>query len=237
MRHRSLVALLGVLALLAAACGGGDGDKATGGEAGGSKELVGLFKVDPGQCAEAGVTSGTYFRMVQVGGKLGEGPFVQNADSPCGDKTYSPMSPGSDGGIVTGAFQAEAAQPFDAGGNGASDKIMTPTAFFGVKYALATNEKDPQTEGNAALPKIVAAGDKLSGDLSAFAASWNNQHFNQGSPKPGGEKPGNTAGPAGTYDPATKKFTLDWSSQIVGGPFNNFTGTWHFEGTFEGEEK
>ena len=26
---------------------------------------------------------------------------------------------------------------------------------------------------------------------------------------------------------------LEWSSTIVGGPFNNFTGTWHFEGTFE----
>jgi hypothetical protein len=45
--------------------------------------------------------------------------------------------------------------------------------------------------------------------------------------------PGLTAGPTGTYDSATKKFTLDWTSQIVGGPVNNFTGTWHLEGTFD----
>ena len=27
-------------------------------------------------------------------------------------------------------------------------------------------------------------------------------------------------------------YALDWSSQIVGGPFNNFTGTWRLTGTF-----
>jgi hypothetical protein len=50
---------------------------------------------------------------------------------------------------------------------------------------------------------------------------------------PQGAKPGLTAGPTGTYDAATKRYVLEWSSQIVGGPFNNFTGIWHLEGVFE----
>jgi hypothetical protein len=230
MRHRSVVpVLLAIFVLVASACGdGGGGEKSAGAE-----KLVGLFKVDPGVCSDAGVTAGTYFRMIQIGGKLGDGPYLGNGDSKCGDKTFSPMTPGNDGGLRTGAFQPESNPPFDGGGNGATESMMKGTAFFGVRYALATNEQDPQTKAKTTMPTISVEDGKLSGDLSSFAASWNNQHFNQGSPKPGGAKPGLTSGPTGTYDPSTKKYTLEWSSLIQGGPFNNFTGVWHFEGTFE----
>jgi hypothetical protein len=231
MRHRKVVgALLAVLALMAGACGGGGNKKAA---AGGSEQMVGLFKVAPGTCTTGGVTSGSSFRMINPGGKPGEGPYISNGDSSCGDKTFSPMFPGSDGGLRTGAYQPEVAQPFDAGGNGVTETIAKGTPFFAVRFAVATKEKDPQTGGKPPTPTIEAKDGQLSGNLSAFAASWNNQHFNQGSPKPDGTKPGLTLGPTGTYDPATKKFSLEWSSQIVGGPFNNFTGVWHFEGTFE----
>jgi hypothetical protein len=37
----------------------------------------------------------------------------------------------------------------------------------------------------------------------------------------------------GTYNSETKAYTLEWTSQIVGGAFNNFSASWHFEGTFE----
>jgi hypothetical protein len=232
MQPRSiLVPTLAALALLGGACGGGGGEKKQSGSA--AQPLTGLFKLDPGQCTTAGVTAGSSFRMINPGGKLGEGPYISNGDSSCGDKTYSPMSPGRDGGLRTGAYQPEAAQPFDPGGNGATESIAKGTTFFAVRFAVATNQKDPQTGGNAPLPTIEVKNGQLSGNLSAFAASWNNQHFNQGSPKPDGSKPGLTSGPTGTYDSATKKFSLEWSSQIVGGPFNNFTGVWHFEGTFQ----
>ena len=36
----------------------------------------------------------------------------------------------------------------------------------------------------------------------------------------------------GTYDAKTGKFVLEWTSLIQGGPFNQFTGVWHLEGTF-----
>jgi hypothetical protein len=231
MRHRSAVgALLAVLALVAGACGGDGDDNA---EASGAEQLVGLFRLAPGDCTTAGVTSGSSFRMINPGGKAGEGPYISNGDSPCGDKTYSPMFAGSDGGLRTGAYQPEVAPPFDAGGNGVTESIAKGVPFFAVRFAVATNEKDPQTGGKAPMPTIEVKDGKLSGNLSAFAASWNNQHFNQGAPKPDGSMPGLTVIPTGTYDQATKKFSLEWSSQIVGGPFNNFTGVWHFEGTFE----
>ena len=51
-------------------------------------------------------------------------------------------------------------------------------------------------------------------------------------PKPGGAKPGLTAAVTGTYNAKTHAFLLSWTSQVVGGPFNGFTGEWHLTGTF-----
>jgi hypothetical protein len=42
-----------------------------------------------------------------------------------------------------------------------------------------------------------------------------------------------TTAPSGTLDARTGKYTLQWTSQIAGGPFNGFTGIWHREGTFK----
>jgi hypothetical protein len=79
----------------------------------------------------------------------------------------------------------------------------------------------------------VSPDGKLSGQLQAFAAQWNKQSFNVGSPKPDGSFPGLTSPVTGTYNSDTKAYTLEWTSQIVGGAFNNFSAFWHFEGTFE----
>lgn len=233
MPRRLALCLLLSVALMASACGGDDGGGGGDETAAGAKELVGVFKIDDGICdTTGGVTKGSYFRMIQPNGKPVDGPYVPNGDSPCGDKTWAPMKAGSDGGLKTGAYQPYPEPPFDDKGNGTAASVTQPTVWFAVTFANATNEKDPQTNTAASTPKIVVEDGKLSGDLSAYAAAWNKQHFNQGAPKPGGDRPGLTVGPSGTYDEATKAYTLDWSSQIVGGPFNNFTGVWHLEGTF-----
>jgi hypothetical protein len=172
--------------------------------------------------------------MIQPGGTK-DGPWVSNNDSVCADKTYTDLTPGSDGGLSTTGFQPQPGTPFDVTGSGTADRIVQPKGFFGTKFAAATNQQDPQTNSPTTVPEVVVDGTgKLSGNVSAYAAAWNNQHFNQGAPKPDGSKPGLTSGPDGTLDPATKKFTLEWTTTIVGGPFNNFTGKWHFEGVFEG---
>jgi hypothetical protein len=72
----------------------------------------------------------------------------------------------------------------------------------------------------------------LSGDLRAWEATWNKQDFNQGSPKPDGSMPKLTTPAHGTYNASTGAFVLEWTSTIVGGPFNEFTGSWHLAGTF-----
>lgn len=226
---RRLGASVAVLLLLLAACGGGQ--KATD-QAQSTGDLIGLFRITNGECASA-AASGSYFRMVQSGGNNETGPFVRNNDSTCSDKTFTPLASGADGGLLTGSYQPHPDPAFSDGLNAAASKIAQPTGWYAVKFALATNPKDPQTEADVAAPKITVSGGRLVGDLRAFAAAWNGQHFNQGSPKPDGSKPGNTTEPTGTFDASTKKFTLEWTSQIVGGAFNNFTGKWHLEGVFE----
>ena len=195
----------------------------------GSAPLVGTFRITAGSCASS--LSGSFFRMIQPGGTAA-GPFVTNSDSPCADKSHTPLRPGSDGGLVTRTYQSQPAPPFDSGGNGKSARITAPQKFYGVNFATATNTTDPQTGAKVPAPEIQVNGNALSGDVRAFAASWNNQHFNQGAPKPDGTTPGNTKAPSGTIDPETGAFRLEWTSLIVGGPFNNFTGVWRLEGTF-----
>ncbi|MBW3536552.1 MAG: hypothetical protein KY395_02110 [Actinobacteria bacterium] len=228
-RHALALALTAVV-LGATACGGDTGSPAAEGSE--DNQLVGLFRIAAGAC-EGTELQGSYFRMVQPGGTLDDGPFVANGDSACADQTVTPMTPGSDGGLRTGVFQAQPEPAFDAAGNSLSGQIVQPQKWFAVAFGLATNPTDPQAEVAAAAPQIRADGTELTGNLESLAASWNGQHFNQGSPKPGGARPGLTAGPSGTYDSATGNYTLEWSSQIVGGPFSNFTGIWHLEGTFE----
>jgi hypothetical protein len=195
-----------------------------------SQPLVGTFRIVAGSCA-GGKASGTRFRMVvPTGGP--NGPFVSNNDSTCSDHTYTLLSPGTDRGLLTGTRQPEPSPAFDGNGNSLAKRITKPARFYGVLFSTSTNAIDPQTGAHVPAPSLAVENGKISGDLRAFAASWNHQEFNQGAPKPDGSTPGNTARPSGHYDAATGAFTLDWASQIKGGPFNNFTGLWHFEGTF-----
>lgn len=216
-----------VAMLALGACGSGEKKGSTGG----SGALVGTFRVSAGSCA-GGTKTGSFFRMVQINGNPKSGPFVTNSDSPCADKTWTALKPGTDGGLKTGTYQRQPATPFDGTGNGKASAIVTPTKWFAVAFALASNMKDPQTGREAPAPSITANGSTLSGDLRALAAAWNGQHFNQGAPKPDGSLPGNTAAVTGTYDKATGTYTLEWVSTVIGGPFNNFSGIWHLEGVF-----
>jgi cobalamin biosynthesis Mg chelatase CobN len=68
--------------------------------------------------------------------------------------------------------------------------------------------------------------------MQSFGVSWNNQQFNQGSPKPDGTTPANTTPVTGVYNASTGAFTLQWSSQVVGGPFNGFSAFWNLTGRF-----
>lgn len=233
-RRVGLLALLLALVLVAAACSSDKKAKTTttSSAASGGK-LVGLFKITAASCA-SGKPTGSYFRMVQSTGTLEAGPFIANSDSTCTDKTYSALVPGTDGGLTTGKYQPQPDPPFGAAKNGLASKVTQPTKFFAVGFAMSTNQKDPQSSADVPAPSITAdASGALTGDMSAVSVAWNGLQFNQGSPKPDGSHPGSTKDLSGTYDTATGAFTMEWSSQIVGGAFDGFTGVWHLEGTFE----
>lgn len=198
--------------------------------AGAADELIGTFRLMPGACGGGGAT-GSYFRMILPTGTL-DGPWVENADSACADRTYTLLSPGTDGGLVTGSHQPAPTPGFDDAGNSTATRIIRPVRFFGVAFSASTDPRDLQTGAAVPAPTLRVDGRSLSGDLRAFAATWNEQAFNQGAPKPDGSRPGNTAPARGSYDPATGAFSLTWTSTIVGGPFDKFTGLWHLEGTF-----
>ena len=230
---RTLLAGAAAVTLLLAGCSsdsdGGSSDEGTtettAGDlvaAGFEGPLVGTFVIEPAECADGEPTSGSYFRMVQSGGTAEEGPFVDNGDSICGDASFSGLTPGDDGGLVTGDHQPSPEPAFDDGGNAVASGIFEPVTFFAVDFGGAT---DPEE----AVPAIEAADGTLSGDLSAFTAYYGGGDFNQGAPKPDGSGDG----PTGTIDPETGAFVLEWTSLISGGSFDGFTGVWHLEGTFE----
>ena len=201
-----------------------------------SSSLSGRFAVGAGACN--GPPSGSYFRMILPTGGA-DGPFVSNNDSVCADKTYTPLTPGhGEGGLVVGTYQPEPTPAFDGKGNSLADRITLPTPFEGINFSTSTNGTDPQTTTPVPPPSLSVADDgTLSGDLRSFGTSWNYQEFNQGAPKPDGSSPGLTAAPAGTLDSQSGAFTLEWRSQIVGGPFDRFTGLWHLEGTFTSDSR
>jgi len=104
--------------------------------------------------------------------------------------------------------------------------------FTAIDFSIATDKVDPQTSLAVPPPAISVKNGKLSGQVEAWSASWNKLYFNQGSPKPDGSRPGLTRSLSGTYNSKTRAFVITWASQVVGGPFNGFTGSWHLAGTF-----
>jgi hypothetical protein len=197
----------------------------------GPKALVGTFKLSAGACNGYTVT-GTYFRMIFPNGSVSKGKFFTNPDSACSNSTYTIAVPGQDGGLVTGSYQPDPKPAFNAQGGALADEIVAPQSFTAIDFSIATNKVDPQTGKAVPAPSITDRNGKLSGQIEAWSAAWNNLYFNQGSPKPGGTHPGLTRPLSGTYNGSTHAFVLTWTSQVVGGPFNGFTGYWHLAGTF-----
>lgn len=195
------------------------------------ESLTGLFKITAGAFDSASGAHGSYVRLILPGGSVDKGPFFSNPSSKGG--AYTLLTPGTDGGLLTGSYQEPPAKPFSLTGDALASRLIAPTRFAGILYSASTSAKDPQTGLNVPAPSVVNSNGTLSGQVQALSAEWNRAFFNQGSPKPDGASPGLTTPVRGTYDATSRAYTLDWSSAVVGGPFNGFTGAWHLEGTFE----
>jgi hypothetical protein len=255
----AIVATMTFVALAGAACSASK-TASYGQSGGGRRELVGLFHMAPGAVVNGRMT-GSWFQMLQPGGNAKSGPYMRNADSQADNGLATLLQPGTAGGLRTGGYQSQPALAFASDGNSLADAILSPTKFFGVEFSVSTNKVDLQTKTDVAPPTIWLEGGKLTADLSSWAASWNNQNFNQGAPKPvpsteakapGQEQAGrvwdwvsqewldsvpaptvNGADATGTFDSSTDAFVLEWTSLIVGGPFNGFTGFWHLAGVYQ----
>jgi len=202
-----------------------------------AKALVGTFDLTAGSCAGTAAT-GTYFRMIYPGGTLTGGKFFDNPDSTCtGDFSYTLATPGTAGGLINGKYQPDPTPAFSSSGGALASSIVQPQAFTAIDFSISTNPTDPQTGLSVPAPLIKVKNGKLSGQVEAWSADWNNLHFNQGSPKPGGSEPGLTTSVSGTYNGRTHAFVLTWASEVVGGPFNGFTGYWHLQGTFKASKR
>src|SRR5581483_2824708 len=140
----------------------------------------------------------------------GHSGYIQNNGS-----SYVLLRPGTQGGLVTGAFEPQPNPAFNGRGDSLSGKIFAPQPFEAINFGASTQSVDPQTHKSVPAPSISVSGGKLSGNLSAISVSWNKQQFNQGSLKPGGGLSGQTTAVSGTYNAKTHHYTLTWTSQIV----------------------
>jgi hypothetical protein len=200
----------------------------------GRTELKGTLEFAPGALTHAhgkALYAGTYFRMLYPGGKTG---YFKNSSSRAQDESYTLLRPGTQGGLALGSYQPPPKTAFTSTGSALAQTITRPEGFEDIKFSVSTAKTDAQSGKPATPPTLYLSAGKITGDLSAWTAEWNKVYFNQGSPKPGGSYPGSTTPVTGTYDPKTKAFLITWYSQIVGGPFNGFTGFWHLEGRLKG---
>ncbi|HWF51844.1 MAG TPA: hypothetical protein VG294_14490 [Solirubrobacteraceae bacterium] len=191
--------------------------------------MLGLFKLTAGSAPLGQSPSGSYVQMLN-----GSGGTLPNLSSPSANKDYTTFAPGVDGGLSTVAYEPAPSPAFAQGtsGNALADDIVQPVGFEGTNFSVDTNPTDVQTGQADPIPQIYNNNGTLSGQITAWDAQWNGQSFNQGTPKPDGTTPAATTALSGTYDAATGAFTLSWRSQIVGGPFDGFSGSWHLAGTF-----
>jgi hypothetical protein len=198
-----------------------------------SVPMAGTFRLAAGACNPVTrVIKGSYFKLIFPGGNVNTGFFFQNTSSSCFNKSYTLLAPGSQGGLATGEYQPGPRPAFTKSGDARASAIIRPVPFASVALSLSTELNDPQTKKAVPLPEIMNNGGRLSGNTEAVSASWKEISFNQGSPKPGGRRPGLTKPVSGTYNPGTHAFTLNWTSKIVGGPFTGFIGQWHLTGRF-----
>jgi hypothetical protein len=195
--------------------------------------MVGTFDLTAGVCNPVtSVIAGSYFKLIFPGGNVHTGFFFQNTSSRCFNKSFTIISPGTEGGLLTGGFQPGPQRAFTKNGDARAGAIIRPVPFAAIDLSLSTQATDPQTKMPVPAPVVESNGGKLSGNFEALSAAWRRISFNQGSPKPGRLRPGLTQPVSGSYNVRTHAFTLNWTSKIVGGPFTGFIGQWHLAGKF-----
>jgi hypothetical protein len=235
-RRAMLAPAIVAVSLILANCGGGSGGG--GGASGPTQNLIGTFKLQGGHCAAShGAPTGSFLVIVDSA----DSKTVANPAGGCANKYYTPLSPGTDGGLATGQFQEDPTPTFNAHGNSLAGAVIKPVSFLGTEFGMATNPDDVQDAptGPPAFspPKATLKGTKLSINLRSLNITYG------GAPNSSCE---NDAGygcwnlgskaATGSYDPKTHQFVVQW---FVGETFTQLGDSMivRFEGTFIPEPK
>lgn len=205
MRRRSIAARVALLVTLAG-CGASSAPAV--------QPLSGTLRLNGGVCSSAtGRPTGSYLVVISaVTGKI-----VPNRAGGCANPDYTPLTPGTDGGLILGQFQGEPAPTFDAGRNSLASRIIQPVIFDGLRLGLATSARYEQS-GNSPdaafpVPRAQLVKGVLNVDLRSLVFSYGGrgnstcaETLGRGCYELGSFKA------AGIYDPVSRHFVLDWVS-------------------------
>ncbi len=201
--------------------------------------LSGTMLIDAGTKSGGSYVGGSYFAM---------GANNPNSNSAMLNPTASP----DPGGIVLGTYQnfvlnPDTPHPYNWDGLGAGagtgfagtpdvpSTMVMPFSFFGTPTYLGTNPISYQSGNAHSAPTATVDLSNCTGnlcaltmDLSSWEVMWNGSAFEQG-PRPINTGPFVLA--QGLYDVGTQQYSINWASQINGGPFGGVTGYWHLSGS------
>ncbi len=209
--------------------------------------LTGLLTINEGIKDSIEVAPGVFVDVYQGGSY-----FAMNADDP-NSSSAAMLSSGTAGGIQLDSFQnfiTDPDEPHPAGhpdavngaGSGYSGLVSEGSAlsafkFFGVPTYVGLNPLSYQSGLTKNAPTLNMDGAScvnslcdISVDLSSWEVYWNGSVFEQG-PRPDNTIPEFELA-MGTVDVVSGEYTLNWKSQILGGPFDGVNGFWYLEGQF-----
>src|SRR3954451_20774676 len=144
--RRAIAAAVVVAGLgFAAGCGGSV-------KAATPNRLVGLFKISAGHCSSSRAKpTGSYLIVVAAA----QARAVRNPRGGCANSDYTPLRPGTDGGLETGSFQGQPRPTFDANRNSTAGRLIAPAFFGRYRLGFATDTRDEQGAPGGAPPYPV----------------------------------------------------------------------------------
>jgi hypothetical protein len=205
VRLRRAAAALVVLAGLAAACGGNA-------KAVGPSRLIGRFELTAGHCTTADARpTGSYLVVVSAA----QNHAVPNRRGGCADPAYTPLNPGTDGGLITGRFQPGPNPAFDGRRNSRARRIIAPTWFGPYRFGFATTSRDQQDAPSGAptypAPIALDTAGGLQVDLRSLVVTYAGKPHSSCRTSYGfGCWDLGSKSASGSYDAATHHFVLDW---------------------------
>lgn len=209
MRHsRGGLAVLALIALVGlSGCGGGHPAAAPA-----PTRLTGLFKLAPGRCTSATAKpTGSYLIVISAS----QNKAVRNSRGGCVNKNFTVLRPGTDGGLITGRFQAAPTPLFDARRNSRAGAIIKPVRFGPFRLGFATDAHDEQDAVGSApayvAPIATVSGKALTVDLRSLVISYGGQPNSTCASGYGiGCWELGSRSASGSYDPITHRFVIDW---------------------------